>query len=968
MIERLFTETFFKKNDYFESKLNISKNDLKTIKNSIENWKKICENFNPDLDKFNHFLSNPDVGQKDSFTEEILSSQAGAEEQVKKAFYLEYKTLRTEIFYQLLEMNPLYKTNKSRLLELVQKLLDRIIFCWFCEDSRAGLLPINVLSKEIIGAELQSKYYSDNDYDIYSKVQKLFNAIDVGGNFNIAEGYNGELFKEDNELGSLKIPNFLFKKISEIGLKYDFGDENELNVNILGHIFEQSISDLEEMRVQFQEYSQGAVTTSPQTPLLIASLGEDLEVLEHKHQKFDPKKTKRKKEGVYYTPDYITKYIVENTVGEWLKEKWQETTKEFSNLKKNKEYTILQHYRDEHLSKIKILDPACGSGAFLVAAFNYLWKEHERIYKQIKEIKSKTAQGELFDFDLINKTILENNLYGVDLNRESVEITKLSLWLKTAVRNKKLNNLENNIKVGNSLIDDPNVAGELAFDWVKEFPEVFDRKIDKLSQILKAHASLKDKGGFDVVIGNPPYVSNWTLSNHNREMVKVLERKYNEWLVGHWDIFLCFIGRSIELLHENGYHSFILPTSFLKEKHSKSTRELLLSKYKIEEIVDFGEKVVFENVARQTLIYILNKKFSENHKIKIKNKIEDSGIKIKQSFFYNLKNSSIKTNVEPLSIKIYNKTHLNSILLGQLVCINTGVVAHSREGSEKKFTKDSVIFKNNKKGFKKYIIGTNIGRYHALFNGDYIDYENNITHFHRSKYQLLFESPKIIVRRISGSNNSLIAYYDEEKFFSNDNLMHLVSWNDEILKFQKPENKWEILKGNKFDLKFIVSILCSKLITYFFSNFLSTDTLQGSYSSIYPEDLRVIPIKNINTKSQKPFTQKADTMLIKNKELQGITTKFNKLLKSDFQIEKIPKKLEEWYQFSWDEFLNELKKKKIELSLKQKSEWMDYFESEKQKAIAIKEIINKTDKEIDNMVYELYGLTDEEIKIVEGER
>ncbi|MCP5495501.1 MAG: Eco57I restriction-modification methylase domain-containing protein, partial [Leptospiraceae bacterium] len=760
MIERLFTETFFKKNDYFKNKLNISKNDLKSIKNSIENWKMNCENFNPDLDKettdenefintvfkdilgyvgkgtnsqnyniypkfkidnagvsggtgyadlalgyftrqkekineaqvliefkdmnsddldkpstrkdklspvnqcwnyldfygkakwgivtnfneiriyyknkgkrfyevfyfivpeeykdkfkpltedteiykfitilkFNHFLSDPNVNQQDSFTEEILASQGAAEEKVKKKFYLEYKTLRSEVFYHLLEINPFYQTNKSRLLELVQKLLDRIIFCWFCEDSRAGLLPINVLSKEIIEVEIQGKYYSDKDDDIYSKVRKLFKAIDVGGNFNIAEGYNGELFKEDNELDSLKIPNFLFKKISEIGLKYDFGDENELNVNTLGHIFEQSISDLEEMRVRFQEYSQGAVTSTKQQVL---GFDNEIEVIEHKHQKFDPKKTKRKKEGVYYTPDYITKYIVENTVGEWLKEKWQATNLKFSNIKKNKEYVTLQHYRDEYLSKIKILDPACGSGAFLVAAFDYLWSEHERIYKQIKEIKTKTAQGELFDFDLINKTILENNLYGVDLNRESVEITKLSLWLKTAVKNKKLNNLENNIKVGNSLIDDPSVAGDLAFNWVEEFVEVFESKRKINPAILVAYAKTK-KAGFDIVLGNPPYVrADVDNSNYQRQRKWMENSGKYKTLYEKWDLYIAFLERGLYLLYKGGILSFIISNSYNTVKYSEKSRNFIFENYDLQQI-DFFENVqVFEGIGVESVI------------------------------------------------------------------------------------------------------------------------------------------------------------------------------------------------------------------------------------------------------------------------------------------------------------------------------------------------------------------------------
>ncbi|MBM9500275.1 N-6 DNA methylase [Leptospira sp. 201903071] len=881
-----------------------------------------------------------------SKTEELLRIKGFEETKVQKEFYFAYKNLRSQIFYEALKHNQQYELSKSKseLLQLVQKLLDRIIFCWFCEDSREHLIPSNVLSADIIQSQIKEKYYNSQHFSIYAKIKDLFQAIDEGKAFGIENGYNGELFKPDADLDALKLPNFLFEEIAEIGMRYDFGDENELNVNILGHIFEQSISDLEEMRVSFQELDQ---SPRKQEKQFVLEFLKEVDVLEHKHIKFDAKKTKRKKEGVFYTPDHITRYIIEKTVGAWLEDKKTEVTKKYSNLKKNKEYSILREYRDDYLSKIKILDPACGSGAFLIAAFNYLWKEHERVYAEIKEIKNKTTQGELFDFDSISKTILENNLYGVDLNQESVEITKLALWLKTATKNKKLNSLHNNIKWGNSLIEDKSVVGELAFDWKEKFK------------------SIMDTGGFDVVVGNPPYVSNWTLSSYDRDKVKILETKFADWLTGHWDIFICFIAKSLQLLNAQGYQSFILPTSLLKEKHSTKAREKLLSEYSILEILDFGEKIIFENVARQTFIYVLNKKHNLKNKIKIKKNVDETSVLVSPQFFRNLKNSAIKTNINPISINIYEKLHDDSILLGQIVCINTGVVAHSKEGSPKHFTKDDVIFNEYRKGYKKYIVGSDLKRYYANYENKYIDYDNNINHFHRAKYPLLFDSPKVIVRRISGANNTIIAYYDEEKFYSNDNLMHLILWNSEVLKFQKPENRWEILVDSEINLKYVLLILCSTLCKFYFSSFLSTDTLQGSYSSIYPEDLRAIPIKNIPPEDQKPFIKLADVMLTKNKELGEIQKSFTTLLVSEFEIQKVTGKLEDWYLLNWSEFTSELKKKKKILSTEEEEKWLNRFNRLKKEALAAKEAIDYTDKEIDQMVYQLYGLTKEEINTIE---
>jgi len=574
-------------------------------------------------------------------------------------------------------------------------------------------------------------------------------------------------------------------------------------------------------------------------------------------------------------------------------------------------------------------------------------------------------EGELFEYNPTNKesqriqetlfhekqTIIEKCLFGVDINPNSVKICRLRLWIellknayyKNATALETLPNIDINIKCGNSLVsrfaidadlshalkkskwsidsyriavntyqnaeskeqkrqiekliadirsdfrseislNDPKLkklrklSGDLftmtnqtqlfdmgkkeKADWNKKVLQLTDetKKIETEIEEIKANKIfenafewrfefpeiLNDDGefvGFDVVIGNPPYISNWDLSESNRNIVIYLEEAFKPFLNGHWDLFGCFVILGSSILKENGFNSYILPTSFYKEKHSTELRRYFLNQIKIIELIDFKELVVFEDVARQTGIYLIQKTRLENNTFIVKNYIDESGSLVKQDFFKSLKNFAFKTNVNNQDIILFEKLNANSVLLGNIVCINTGVVAHSKVGSPIKFTKDDVITKQPKSGFKQYVIGSNLSSYTIIFDGTYMDYNSKIEFFHRPKFPLLFESNKIIIRRISGKNNSIIACFDDSKYYSNDNLMHLVKWNQEIMEFQKPEKKWDAIIDSNISLKLITAILNSKLCTYFFSKFLSTDTLQGSYSSIYPEDLRQIPIK-----------------------------------------------------------------------------------------------------------------------------
>jgi REP element-mobilizing transposase RayT len=290
------------------------------------------------------------------------------------------------------------------------------------------------------------------------------------------------LFLPDAILDSVKISSEMLNKHTKILTGYDF--ETEVDVNILGHIFENSLNEIEEVTAELE--------------------GEEI----------DRKKSKRKKDGVFYTPKYITKYIVENTVGKLCEEKrtgLELDENEYLKSRKGRTKKKLQEldekltaYRDWLLS-LTICDPACGSGAFLNQALDFLIREH----RYIDELRAKMLDVPMV-FTEVENSILENNIYGVDINEESVEIAKLSLWLRTAQKGRKLTTLSNNIKCGNSLIDDPEVAGEKAFDWYTEFPNIFHKKKKKAWHITTAtHNSRYSQRMFEnhVKKGEPVWLS-----------------------------------------------------------------------------------------------------------------------------------------------------------------------------------------------------------------------------------------------------------------------------------------------------------------------------------------------------------------------------------------------------------------------------------------------------------------------------
>src|SRR5690606_22128129 len=223
----------------------------------------------------------------------------------------------------------------------------------------------------------------------------------------------------------------------------------------------------------------------------------------------------------------------------------------------------------------------CGSGAFLNQALDFLNKEH----RYIDELKAKVLGGGLILSDIEN-TILENNIYGVDLNEESVEIAKLSLWLRTAQPRRKLNDLSNNIKCGNSLIDDKKVAGDKAFNWQQQFPHIFE------------------KGGFDVVIGNPPY-GDYFSDKEKEYLLNVYEKSFS----GTFDMYIFFFEVALNVLNRYGRLCYITPNTFVGYTQFSGLRELLKYNNNIEQVISLSK--VFEDAIVDTTIISVVKNFKQ---------------------------------------------------------------------------------------------------------------------------------------------------------------------------------------------------------------------------------------------------------------------------------------------------------------------------------------------------------------------
>jgi len=831
------------------------------------------------------------------------------EREFTKQFYKLYHETRLMLIREFEQ--DLQKTTS---VHFAQLFLNRLMFIFFAEDR--DLLERRYFVRKILQV-LKSDLIDNHSRIVSDKISGVFRALDKEIPKQI-RGFNGELFrapfpakvffndlrrktffKDILQYHNLKKEIELFENekilvdkykgrlnpiISNILLMSSFDFNTEVNVNILGHIFEQSITDLENI-----------------------------------HEKKDKR---RKKEGVFYTPEYITDYICRNTIIPYLSKK---KVKDVRSL-------IIEHSKniselESKIKNLKILDPACGSGAFLLKAVDVLleitkeiqfFKEDKGEYLAIK--KGRKRKKEKTQLTLTKwseedeaREIILNSIYGVDLNEESVEITKLSLFLKIAKRNKKLVDLTDNIKCGNSLIDDSEIAGSKAFNWDEKFPFKFD-----------------------IVIGNPPYVDN---RGFNKDTLKYIYSKYisysasgtDKFKTKKFNTFVGFVEKLNYLLCEGGLNGYILHKNILKTTAYKGIREFILDNFTINHIGDWGADQ-FEDVVAETITLFLEKSKSSNNTIKIKFFKKDKEVSsnsIKQNFYQKNYDLIFTINLNAQDIALLKKIEKGKERLFDYVNINNGIVT----GNDKKY-----IFKSKEKErYKICITGKDIKRYGIKGHPRFLNYDRK--KLMRPRDQSIFDSnEKLIMQMV---NIRLVVMYD-------DNQIYNLGTTYAITK-----------KEEKTCLKYILCLLNSKLMNYYYlKKFTNESSLTNAIST---KNLFEFPIKEISNLEEKFFITKADLMISKNNKIHDTTNKFLKLIIHEFGIEKITKKLEKFSELEFDEFMKQLK---INISLEKKSQLLDFFEKNKREVTSLKEDINKIETEIDKKIFKIYNLTPREIKII----
>ena len=575
------------------------------------------------------------------------------EKDITNKLYGDYSLFKRELYRDLVKQNKnnaLFRDSNEKNFKLTlfkksQKLLDRFLFILFAEDR--GLLTPNTITT--INNEWLALKELDVEVPLYDRYKQYFGYLDTGrkGTDKKEEifAYNGGLFEPDAILDTITIDDDLLLRHTKHLTTYHF--ESQVDVNILGHIFEHSLNEIESINAEIEGTS------------------------------FDKQKTKRKKDGVFYTPKYITKYIVDNTIGKLCIQKKQEigiSDEEYAKGRKNRHETTikkldqqLKDYRD-WLLEITICDPACGSGAFLNQALDFLIKEHTYLDELNRQLF-----GGLLVFPDIENHILERNIYGVDLNEESVEIAKLSLWLRTAQPKRKLTSLNKNIKCGNSLIESKAIAGEKAFNWKEQFPEVFD------------------KGGFDVIIGNPPYV--FARENFRQEEKDFFVSKYTS-AKYQINTYLLFMEKTVQILKDNGIYGLIIPNSWLMMYSGEGLRKFLLETNKLTQIINLAG-YSFETASVETVILL-----AEKEKIKKENIVEillNNGKEFylshtkKQTEFSKNEGYEFKVFLDDESDELNIKINKNSQILDNLVEIKAGLQAYEKDKGEPKQTAQDVV-------------------------------------------------------------------------------------------------------------------------------------------------------------------------------------------------------------------------------------------------------------------------------------
>ncbi|WP_295162760.1 TaqI-like C-terminal specificity domain-containing protein [uncultured Brachyspira sp.] len=736
-------------------------------------------------------------------------------------------SLRTKLASNIAKLNK--KLSVRNLNYAVQQIIDRIIFLRAAEDR--GIEEYGDLKKIL----------ENKSRNFYKDLLILFNKADGKYNSGLFD------FTKDNITADIDIDNKVIKEIiNELYYPLSPYEFSVISVEIIGNAYEQF-------------------------------LGKTITIGKNHSAKIELKPEVRKAGGVYYTPEHIVDYIVANTVGEAVKGK-----------------------KPEEIANIKILDPACGSGSFLLGAYKYLLNYHIEYYNKIKDrAKFKGSKEDVIkeNGDLtiwIKKQILRNNIFGVDIDSNAVEVTKLSLLMKclegespASIQNNQdlfneraLPSLEDNIKCGNSLIGSDFYGSQSLLDFDEETQykiNCFDWE-DEFKTVFKY-------GGFDIVIGNPPYVMMQNLDSRYYFDYCLANYKSAKYKI---DTYQIFIEKSIKLLKDNAVISFITPNTFLTNIHSEPLRNYILYNTNILSIVLYKYSV-FKDASVDNCVFILSKNKIDNENIidiKILNSPENIVYqsKIEQNKFYSNDRHNFNILVNENDNMILNKIKENSTLLGNYCGAYFGIQTFDR----KKYVVDSKLGED----YKPVIDGGSIFPFFIKDAEEYVHFiDKNIK---SGGNKNIYEQDRIVIRQIG---ETPISAFISAGIYTLNTVYNVYSREE-----------------NNLNLYFILGIINSKLSKYCWLKRNSDE--KKLFPKIKKEAILSIYIPNLD---------------LNNKEDKDIHDKIVVLVDNIIELNK---------KVNTEKNPNSLN--------------------------MINRQISACEKQINNLIFSIYNLDDEEKKIVEG--
>lgn len=787
-------------------------------------------------------------GAFDKFVSSSKKKRGTAE--VDDAFLAEISVWRDDLARNIALRNSGITTRQ--LNHAVQRTIDRLIFLRIAEDR--GIETYGRLRERA-----QSK-------EIYNNLGKLFQQADAKYNSGLFH-FKAERGRSNESLDTFtlgltiddKVLKSIIKRLYYPDSPYQF---DVIPADILGQVYEQFLGKV----IRLTAGGQARVEEKPEV---------------------------KKAGGVFYTPTYIVDYIVLNTVGKLLE------GKKLGKSIKNKQYI--------EVSELRILDPACGSGSFLIGAYQFLLDWHLNEYLENVEAWSQKTKPPIYqnqrgEWRLTigeRKRILLNNIYGVDIDAQAVEVTKLSLLLKVMegeteqtlgtqmklLPERVLPNLSANIQCGNSLIGPDFYQGQMSLGILDE-EEMYRVNVFDWSA---AFPNIVPWGGFDAVIGNPPYGA--LLAEQDSHYIK----KYYSVSEYQIDTYSIFIEKAQTLIKTNGLLGYIIPSAWVASKFDKRLRHFLLSKYTLHKIV-IAPKNVFINATVETVILISQNTYHDQNDFVVERWDKDN-----QSS-YILHTESILSNPE-LIFPIYNPPEFERIAdklrryknpLSMYAEVVWGVKIYQRgkgepkqtgiESKEKRFHSELKI----KKSHKPLLGGKEIKRYSLKWRGGFIDYGKWLAEPRSSDW---FTGERILIREVTNKGMINATIVDHDCVFSNS--------VDGVR-----------IKDNSIKVEFLLGLINSKLIS-FYHLVSSANAFKGAFPKVLIKDILNFPLP------PPPWDK-------------FIYQKFSTFVKRILELHK-----------------------SLEIALTTQERTM------------LQRQIDAIDRQIDQLVYQLYDLTPEEIAIVE---